>query len=98
MNAILLSSLLVVCGADDKKPAPKLPVGKDTTFVSGPIDKNGYIDYEAALHEILSKGVTTDNNVNVLLWKAFGPKPEGGDGMPPEYFKQIGRASCRERV
>jgi hypothetical protein len=89
MNAILLSSLLVVCGADDK-PAPKLPVGKDTTFVTGPIDKNGFIDYEAALHEILSKGVTVDNNVNALLWKAFGPKPEGGDGMPPEYFKRLG--------
>src|SRR5687768_12823586 len=89
MNAILLSSLLVVCGADDKQPAPKLPIGKDTTVVSGPIDKNGYIDYEAALNDILGKGVTTDNNANVLLWKAFGPKPEGSN-MPPEYFKRLG--------
>jgi hypothetical protein len=90
MNALLLPSLLLVCAADDKPPAPKFPVGKDTTFVTGPIDKNGYVNYEAALNDILGKGVTPDNNANVLLWKAFGPKPEGGDGMPAEYFKRLG--------
>src|SRR5262245_22238384 len=90
MNALLLPSLLLVCAADEKPPVPKLPVGRDTTYVAGPIDKNGYIDYEAALNAILSKGVTPDNNANALLWKAWGPKPEGGDGMPAEYFKQLG--------
>ena len=90
MNAILLPSLLLVCAADDKPPAPKLPVGKDTTYVTGPIDKNGFIDYEAALNALLGKGVTPDNNANALLWKAFGPRPEGGNGMPAEYFKQLG--------
>ena len=86
--------LLLVVGftaqADEKPPTPKFPVGKETTYVTGPIDKNGYIDYEAALNDILGKGVTPDNNANALLWKAFGPKPEGGDGMPAEYFKRLG--------
>lgn len=87
MNALLLTSLLIA--ADPKPPEPKLPIGKDTTRVTGPIDKHGYIDYEAALNDILGKGVTPETNANVLLWKAFGPKPEGSN-MPEEYFKRLG--------
>lgn len=87
MNALLITSLLIA--ADPKPPEPKLPIGKDTTRVTGPIDKHGYIDYEAALNDILGKGVTAENNANVLLWKAFGPKPEGAN-MPEEYFKRLG--------
>jgi hypothetical protein len=87
MNALLVS--LLVVAADPKPPEPKLPIGKDTTRVTGPIDKHGYIDYEAAVNDLLGKGVTAENNVNVLLWKAFGPKPEGSN-MPPEYFKRLG--------
>jgi hypothetical protein len=84
-------SLLLFCllGADDK-PVPKLPLSKETTFVTGPLDKDGYVDFETALNERLSKGITPEQNANVLLWKALGPKPEGGSGMPPEYFKALG--------
>src|SRR5215212_4299662 len=74
---------------DDKKPAPKLTLGKDTTYVMGPLDKDGYIDYEDALNAELSRGITRDNNANVLLIKAFGPAPEGGDGLPIGYFKWL---------
>jgi hypothetical protein len=101
MNSIfpLLVALLLVW-ADDKpqvkpqgkpakEPEPKLPLGKDTTYVTGPLDKHGYIDYEAALNAELSRGVTRDNNANVLLIKAFGPAPEGGNGLPIEYFKWL---------
>src|SRR5829696_634307 len=74
---------------DDKKPAAKLPLGRDTTYVVGPLDKEGYIDYEAALNAELSRGLTPDKNANALLWQAFGPAPEGGDGMPPAFFKWL---------
>ncbi len=89
MNAILLSSLLFLNAADPKPPA-LLPVGKETTIVTEPIDKNGFIDFEAALNDRLGKGITPEKNANVLLWKAHGPKPEGGNGMPPEFFKRLG--------
>ncbi len=95
MNALILPALLLVCAADDKPPTPKVPVGKDTTYVTGPLDKGGYIDYEAALNDRLGKGATADNNANVLLWKAFGPKPEGSN-MPAEYFKRLGIAEPAE--
>ena len=89
MNAILLPSLLLVCAADDKPPAPKLPLGKETTYVVGPLDKHGFIDYEAALNAELSKGITPEKNANVLLILALGPAPEGGDGLPDAYFRWL---------
>src|SRR5712664_4809777 len=64
-----------------KKAKGKFTVGKDTTYVTGPLDKDGYIDYPAALNERLGKGVTPENNANVLIWKALGPRPEGGASM-----------------
>jgi hypothetical protein len=74
----------------DNPPTPKVVLGKDTTYVTGPLDKQGYIDYEAALNELLSKGIKPETNANVLLWKALGPRPEGGQPMPPAYFKWLG--------
>lgn len=83
----LLLVLLLVPG--DDKPAPKLPLGKETTYVTGPLDRHGYIDYEAALNAELSRGVTAENNANVLLIQALGPTPEGGDGLPLSFFKWL---------
>jgi hypothetical protein len=83
---LLLSLLLPAEG----KPAPKLPLGKETTYVRGPLDGDGYVDYEAALNDRLGKGITAERNANVLLWKALGPTPEGGSGMPAEFFKRLG--------
>jgi hypothetical protein len=53
------------------------------------VDKDGYIDYAAALNERLSQGVTPANNANVLIWKAIGPRPEGAP-MPAEFYKWLG--------
>src|SRR5688572_22551766 len=96
LAAVFLLLLVVIrppapVAARDDKPKPKMPIGKDTTVVDGPLDKDGYIDYEAALNERLGKGVTPETNANVLIWKALGPRPEGGDkGMPKEYFRLLG--------
>jgi hypothetical protein len=85
--APLLLSLLLP--AEDR-PAPKLPLGQETTYVGGPLDQDGYVDYEAALNDRLGQGITPQKNANVLLWKALGPTPEGGRGMPVEFFKRLG--------
>jgi hypothetical protein len=61
----------------EKKRKPGFTISKETTYVTGPLDKDGYIDYETALNERLREGVTPENNANVLLWKAFGPYPGG---------------------
>jgi hypothetical protein len=80
-----------------KKPKGKFTIGKETTYVTGPLDKDGYIDYAAALNERMGKGVTPENNANVLIWKAIGPRPEGGAGMPVEFFKLMGIAAPPEK-
>ena len=89
MNAIFAAIFCFLTFAAEEKPVSRVPVGKETTYVNGPIDKNGFIDYEAALNERMSKGIRPETNANVLLFKAFGPKPEGGK-LPAEYFKQLG--------
>jgi N-acyl-D-aspartate/D-glutamate deacylase len=68
---------------------PKFTIGKETTYVNGPLYEDGTIDYPTALNERLRKGVTPDNNAVVLIWKALGPRPEGKQ-MPAEYFKWLG--------
>src|SRR6516165_5145335 len=91
---LLLVVGLIQAKADDKptqpdKPAPKLPLGKETTYVTGPLDKQGYIDYEAALNAEIGRGITAEKNANALLITVFGPAPEGGNGLPPAYFRWL---------
>jgi hypothetical protein len=91
----LLVASLAIAGDDTKqdkptkKPKPRFTISKETTYVTGPVDKDGYIDYAAALNERLSKGVTPENNANVLIWQALGPRPDNVV-MPPEFFKWMG--------
>ncbi len=64
-------------------------VSPETTHVTGPLDREGYIDYVAALNDRLRNGVTPNRNANVLIWQALGPRPEGAP-MHGEYFKWLG--------
>jgi hypothetical protein len=73
----------------EKQRKPKFTISKETTYVTGPLRKDGTIDYATALNKRLSEGVTPENNANVLFWKAFGPHP-GWATMPPEFFKWLG--------
>jgi hypothetical protein len=73
--ALLLTSLSQAAAPPYR--FPRLPIGKDTTFVNGPLDRHGYIDYSAAINARLGKGLKPDDNAAVLLWKTFGPRPEG---------------------
>lgn len=68
---------------------PTITISKETTFIDGPLDEDGNVDYVAALNQLSSEGVTPDNNAVVLFWQAFGP------GRPSEriadrFFEMIG--------
>jgi hypothetical protein len=85
-------------GADAKKNAEPshtakskgtFTISKATTYVTQPVDKDGYIDYATALNERLRQGITPDNNANTLLVKALGPHPEG-ETLAPEYYRLLG--------
>ncbi|HEV2949327.1 MAG TPA: hypothetical protein VGX70_18275 [Gemmataceae bacterium] len=74
---------------ETKKHRGKFTISKETTYVTGLLDKDGYPDYTAALNEKLGKGVTPQNNANVLIWKALGPHPEKKP-VAREFFEQMG--------
>jgi hypothetical protein len=80
----------------EKKRKPGFTISKETTYVTGPLDKDGYIDYETALNERLREGATPENNANVLLFKAFGPHPDGSK-IPDEFFKWMKIAAPPEK-
>src|SRR5262245_24986909 len=99
MLAPRLSILAILCLAvalggqppeRDNTPAPsvkpRFAIAKETTYFTAPLDKDGYVDYVAALNAHFSKGVTPSNNANLLLWQAIGPKPEA----TAEYFRLLG--------
>lgn len=65
----------------------KLEIGPETTFVNGPLTADGRIDYETALHERFSEGITPDNNAAVLIDRAFGPAAIS----PPLRVRYFGR-------
>ncbi|HLW65872.1 MAG TPA: hypothetical protein VKS79_11170 [Gemmataceae bacterium] len=64
-------------------------VSPETTYATGPIDKEGYVDYVTAVNERLRGNIKPEENANVLIWQALGPHPEGAN-MPAEYFEWLG--------
>jgi len=74
----------------------KLTIGKETTYFTRPLDKDGYVDYAAALNERMGKGVTPANNANVLLCQALGPRPHG-QRVPAEFYQALGIPPPPER-
>jgi hypothetical protein len=74
-----------------EKHKPRFTIANDSTYVIGPLDADGYPDYAAAMNERLSKGVTAENNANVLLWQALGPRIDGNK-RTAEFFKKLGMA------
>ena len=90
-SAFLLLALTAAAAAQDK-PAAKIPVGKDTTIVLGPLTQDGYVDYGRIVNERLGKGIRPEDNAMASLVQAFGPA-SNGKPIPPLYFKMLGVAA-----
>jgi hypothetical protein len=67
-------------------------ISKETTYVTRPLDKDGYVDYLAALNEAASEGVTVDNNAAVLLAPAMDLSMLS-DPDRVRFFKMLGIAA-----
>jgi hypothetical protein len=85
----LLLALVVWFVALGARSGVLVTIGKDTTYITGPLRPDGYPDYLAALNRRQSKGVTPENNSAVLLLRAMGPNM-----LPPEirqkYVEMLG--------
>ncbi len=75
--------------AGAKKRRPMVTISKETTRITSPLRKDGYVDYVAALSAICSEGVTPQNNAVVALWRAMGPG-EIDEGIRRRYFRMLG--------
>jgi acetyl esterase/lipase len=70
------------------KPRVLVTISKETTYITGPLRKDGYPDYIAALNERFKKGVTPENNAAVLFWQAVGPS-ELNPRIRTRYFEML---------
>jgi hypothetical protein len=82
--------------AAEEKPAVAITISKETTNITEPRRKNGYVDYLLALNGHFGQGVTPENNAAVLFWKAVGP----GEVRPEDrqqYFALLGVPALPEK-
>ena len=49
--AAVLGLWLPAAPFNGKKPVPKYSMSRATTYITEPLDKDGYLDYETALNE-----------------------------------------------
>ncbi len=91
MRAAVLSLFIITafCQAAAPPIRPRFPLSRVTTFVTGPLTHEGYVDYAAALIAIRTKGLKPEDNAAVILWRVMGPKPEGSLVSEP-HFTAIG--------
>lgn len=59
----------------------KIEIGRQTTYIDGPLNPDGTVNYVAALDAQCAEGVTAENNAAPLLLRAFGPGLVGGSTM-----------------
>jgi hypothetical protein len=59
----------------------RIVISRQTTYLDGPLNADGTVNYVAALDAMLSKDVTSENNAAPLLIRAMGsaffPNPAG---------------------
>ena len=71
MLTLVLAFLLLTHWTVGQEVQPKVKISRDTTYVDGPLTKDGYIDYVAHFNKVLSDGVTPKNNAAVLLVRTY---------------------------
>ncbi len=70
----VLGVLLLIALIGYVWPDEQIEVGLETTYVTGPLDDEGYVDYLAVINAKAKRGVTPENNGAVLYWQAMGPE------------------------
>ncbi len=74
MAYMLVILLTLVTANAGEAPTRRPTLSYETTRISEPLNKDGTVNYLAALNEQYSKGVTAENNAAILLLRAAGPE------------------------
>lgn len=80
--------------AQDAKP--RVVIGKETTYVDGPLTEDGYIDYIRYVNEKQSKGVKANENVVAALVK-FLPFEVDNSDYEKKFLKALGVSSGADK-
>ncbi|MFP6673933.1 MAG: hypothetical protein VB878_02540, partial [Pirellulaceae bacterium] len=91
-TTILLTLLMVpLCLVAQENGEPKevqgqvvVRISPETTVISGPLTKDGFVDFVAAANKFVSKGVTPENNGAIEFVQIMDPDNEWG------FFKVLG--------
>jgi hypothetical protein len=67
----------------------KITISKETTYLTGPLASDGWLDYAPVINERCKTGVTVENNAAILFWQAVGPK-EIPKEMRAAFFQGLG--------
>ena len=77
--AACVAILTIVVRASWPAPPVTLKVSRETTFLTGPLNPDGTVNYVAARNARLGKGVTPKNNAAIPIIRALGPDGVSGD-------------------
>ncbi len=72
-------------------PMPIVP-SRATTYILGPVNPDGTINYLAAFNEIASEGVTRENNAAIPILEVLGPEIIA-EGVRAQTLKTLGLSS-----
>ena len=89
IGVVILIPRQDVAETPDPGSSGVIRVSKETTHISGPLKKNGNVDYLAAINKEKSRGVTSANNAGVPIWQAFG-RQELVPELVDEFFRRLG--------
>lgn len=66
-----------------------ITISKETTWITEPLDKEGFVNYLKAIDQRLAKGATSKNNFEVVVRSVMSPN-EISEDIREEYFKRLG--------
>ena len=67
-------------------------IGRDTTWVDGPVLSNGYVDYFAAANQIRARDIGVGENAAIPLLRARGPINEEDDTLAARWKMLTGES------
>lgn len=91
-------------GDEAAEPATKpvktkagITLSRETTYITGPLNDDGTVNYVEYLNNKYSKGVTPENNAAVLMLEAIGTEGALATKIRDEALRRIGAATAPAR-
>ena len=89
MLLVSVGTATLIAAASASAEQKLIRVSRETTHITRPLDADGYVDYVAAANERASRGVTAENNFEVVVRRIAGPGAIFAE-YREEYFRRLG--------